>query len=133
MKEMTESGVISDNAFYRSETLNVLEIPEEIISIGKFAFARSSLTSVVIPEGVTSIDYAAFYHCDDLKEVVIPDSVTYIGIKAFEHTAWLEDWYENGEGNYLIVGDGILLGYRGEPEDYVKPANVKLVACDVPK
>ncbi len=133
MKAMTETGVIPDNAFYRFETLSTLEIPDEITSIGKFAFARSGLTSVVIPEGVTSIDYAAFYHCDDLKEVVIPDSVTFIGIKAFEHTAWLEDWYENGDSNYLIVGDGILIGYRGEPEDYVKPANVKLVACDVPQ
>lgn len=133
MKEMTETGVIPDNAFYKLETLDVLEIPEGITSIGKFAFARSCLTSVVIPEGVTSIDYAAFYHCDDLKEVVIPDSVTFIGDKAFEHTAWLEDWYENGDSDYLIVGDGILIGYRGEPEDYEKPSDVKLVACDVPQ
>lgn len=133
IREMSESGIIADGAFYGVETLNTLKIPEEITQIGKFAFARSSVISVVVPEGVTSIDYAAFYHCDDLSEVSIPDTVTYIGDKAFEHTAWLEDWYENGEGDYLIVGDGILIGYRGEPEDYRKPSNVKLVACDVPE
>lgn len=133
IKEMTEAGVIPDSAFYGLKTLSELALPDEIEEIGKFAFARSSVTSVVIPDGVTSIEYAAFYHCDDLAEVVIPDSVTFIGNKAFEHTAWLENWYENGEEDYLIVGDGILLGYRGEPEDYRKPNNVKIIACDVPE
>ena len=47
------------------------------------------------------------------------------------HTPWLQDWYVNGESDYLIVGDGVLLAYKGEAEDYVKPANVKYVACEI--
>mgnify|MGYP003322914578 CR=1 FL=1 len=66
-----------------------------------------------------------------MEEVEIPDSVTYIASNAFAHTAWLEDWYENSESDYLIVGDGVLLAYKGQKEDYEQPANVKFVACDV--
>ena len=43
-----------------------------------------------------------------------------------------KDWYENGESDYLIVGDGVLLAYKGEEEDFVLPANVKYVACETP-
>ena len=42
-----------------------------------------------------------------------------------------EDWYENGESDYLVVGDGILIAYKGSKEDYVKPENVKSVSCDI--
>ena len=41
------------------------------------------LTSVTIPEGVTSIDRDAFYDCNALKTVTIPTSVKYIGLGAF--------------------------------------------------
>ena len=131
LKEMANTGVVPANAFYGIDTLGVVEIPEGVTEIEKFAFARSSVKTVEIPEGTTSIGYAAFYHCDDLSEVKIPDSVTYIAGNAFTHTAWLEDWYENGDSDYLIVGDGVLLAYKGEAKDYVQPVNVKYVACEV--
>lgn len=131
LNDMADTGVITANAFYGAETLDDVVIPEGVAEIEKFAFARSSIKSVSIPQGTTSIGYAAFYHCDDLSVVEIPSSVNYIADKAFEHTTWLENWYENGEGDYLIVGDGVLLAYKGKPEDYVQPANVKFVACDV--
>ena len=63
--------------------------------------------------------------------MVIPDTVSQIEPQAFEKTAWLEDWYENGESDYLIVGDGILIAYKGSKEDYVRPDNVKSIACDI--
>ena len=47
------------------------------------AFKNSSITSVIIPDSVTSIGYAAFYNCDSLTSVTIPDSVATIGSSAF--------------------------------------------------
>lgn len=132
LKEMAEKGTVEANAFYGVDTLKDVVIPDGVKEIDKFAFARSSVTSVTIPEGTETIGYAAFYHCDNLDEVVIPDTVTYIGDKAFAHTKWLENWYENGEGDYLIVGDGVLLAYKGKPENYKIPAEVKYVACEIP-
>lgn len=131
LNAMADNGTVPANAFYGVNTLKEVVIPKGVTNIEEFAFARSSVTSVAIPEGTTSIGYASFYHCDNLKEVSIPSSVATIEDKAFEHTPWLQDWYVNGESDYLIVGDGVLLAYKGEAEDYVKPANVKYVACEI--
>lgn len=133
LQEMAKEGTVKANAFYGVDTLKDVSVPEGTVIIDKFAFARSSVTKVSIPEGTESIGYAAFYHCDNLEEVTIPDTVTYIGDKAFEHTKWLNKWYAEGEGDYLIVGDGVLLAYKGEDKDFKLPANVKYVACDIPK
>ena len=53
----------------------------------KEAEARRNINSVIIPEGVTTIEEGAFYKCDHLKECVMPDSVKTIGDYAFYGTA----------------------------------------------
>ena len=44
----------------------------------------NSLTSITIPDSVTSIGYLAFWGCSKLTSITIPDSVTSIGGRAFE-------------------------------------------------
>ena len=48
-----------------------------------------SLTSVVIPEGVTSIGGSAFNKCSGLTSIVIPEGVTSIGSVAFNNCSGL--------------------------------------------
>ncbi|MBQ3104894.1 MAG: leucine-rich repeat domain-containing protein [Lachnospiraceae bacterium] len=116
-------------AYYGEEPLTSYAIPEHIRVIGEFAFARSGLEEMVIPAGVTSVGYAAFYHCDNLSEVTIPDSVTHIDACAFSYTKWLTDWLAGTDGeDFLIVGDGILLAYRGNGETVQIPEAVKTIA-----
>lgn len=43
-----------------------------------------NLTSIVLPNSITSIDYAAFYDCINLSRITIPNSVTHVGMSAFE-------------------------------------------------
>ena len=43
----------------------------------------SGLTSITIPNSVTSIEYRAFYNCSGLTSLTIPNSVTSIGDRAF--------------------------------------------------
>ena len=45
---------------------------------------ESNITSITIPNGVTSIEYAAFQGCSSLTSINIPNSVTSIGDMAFE-------------------------------------------------
>lgn len=131
LSDNLENNAIPDNLFYLKSDIHEITIPENTKYIGKFAFARSGLKKVVIPKNVKSIGFGAFYHCDDLEEVVIPDTVETIEPQAFEKTAWLEKWYQESEDDYLIVGDGLLIAYKGKKEDYVRPENVKSVSCDI--
>ena len=56
----------------------------KVTAIGYKAFAEcSNLTSVIIPDGITTIVDAAFIACTNLTSVIIPDSVTTIGGNAF--------------------------------------------------
>lgn len=68
---------------------NEVHIPPKInnlpvIGIGREAFfACNSITSVTIPDGVTSIEGQAFACCNNLATVIIPDSVTSMGHSVF--------------------------------------------------
>lgn len=56
----------------------------KVTAIGGYAFqGNSTLTSITIPEGVTTIEYSAFSGCTSLTKVTIPEGVTTIGGHAF--------------------------------------------------
>lgn len=54
-----------------------------VTEIGRAAFFNSAVTSVTIPDSVTSISDEAFINCPKLTNISIPNSVTYIGFSAF--------------------------------------------------
>ncbi len=73
-----------EDAFSRKTAITSITIPDTVTSIGDDAFRGcSSLTSVVIPDTVTSIGDYAFYDCSRLTSIVIPDTATSIGDYAF--------------------------------------------------
>lgn len=128
---VTNDKVLADLAYYQSSAMADYQFPAGIEEIGEFAFARSNITKANIPNGVKEIAYGAFYHCDYLSEVRIPSSVTYIAPKAFEKSMWLETWLKASGDDYLIVGDGILLAYRGAGGNITLPDTVKTIAPEV--
>lgn len=68
---------------------------------------RSSITKVIIQDGVTSIGDNAFYECSNLANVTIPDSVTSIGRRAFDNCSSLTDVYYYGteeQWNAISIG-----------------------------
>lgn len=126
---------LADWTYYGDESLVNITLGENVSDIGSFAFSRSSLQSITIPEGVESIEYAAFYYCEDLTEIHIPETVTYIGEKAFAGTPWLESFYDGSmvleeDSDFLIVGDGVLIAYRGDAEEVEIPQGVKVIVAD---
>ena len=75
---------IGDSAFYNCSGLTSITIPEGVTSIGDYAFnSCSSLTSITILEGVTSIGYGAFRFCSSLISVRLPSTLTSIDAYAF--------------------------------------------------
>ena len=81
---------IDNYAFYNCSGLTSITIPEGVTSIGYHAFYNcSGLTSITIPEGVTSIREYTFFNCSGLTSITIPEGVTSIGQQAFKYCSSL--------------------------------------------
>ena len=95
VKEGTKT--IAGRAFSGCASLTSITIPDSVTSIGEWAFyGCSSLTSVTIPDSVTSIGGYAFYYCSSLTSVAIGDGVTSIGKNAFSRCESLSTVYYRG-------------------------------------
>lgn len=121
---------IGNRAFYQNDSLNEVNLPDSTETIDDFAFARTPIRSISIPSNVKNIGYGSFYNCNYLTDVSIPSNLENIELGAFDGTRWLDDFYNSEDNNdFLIVGDGILLAYKGENPDVIIPDNVKKIAA----
>ena len=95
--EETIMYIGGDYAFSCCESLTSVTIPDSVTSICSYAFWDcKSLTSVTIPDSVTSIGANVFCGCESLTSVTIPDSVTSIGANVFYGCESLTDVYYGG-------------------------------------
>ncbi|MBD5272473.1 MAG: leucine-rich repeat domain-containing protein [Bacteroides sp.] len=97
-------------AFYRSETLQSIDIPSTVVSIGEYAFgdctnlnalnipdsvedlgentfAGSGISNIKLPINMTEIPAGTFSNCSNLKSIILPASVNKIGERAFAGSA----------------------------------------------
>ena len=95
---------IGSSVFSDCSGLTSVTIPNSVTSIGEYAFSWcSGLTSITFPNSVTSIGYGAFYYCSGLTSVTIPNSVTSIGNYAFKGCSGLQSVYNNAEDVFTIA------------------------------
>ena len=99
---------IADNAFLYCTGLTSITIPDSVTSIGNYAFSGcAGLTSITIPNGVTSIGDGAFAYCSGLTSITIPDSVTSIGCDAYYNTSYYNN-DSNWENDVLYIGNHLI-------------------------
>lgn len=98
---------------------------KKVTSIGDEAFEYSEITSVTIPDTVTSIGECSFNACFDLESITIPSSVKSIGGSAFSDTIWLE---KQQEKDPLVIVNNIIVEAGTCEDDVVIPSGVTSIA-----
>ena len=84
--EMTSYDYYNAPWYSSRSSITSVVIEDGVTSIGSLVFyCCDALTSISIPDSVTSIGSLAFDYCDALTSISIPDSVTSIGYSAFHH------------------------------------------------
>ncbi len=78
----TSNNIIGNYMFSGYTNLQTILLPETITAIGIYAFP-ASLTSIVIPNSVKTIESSAFHSCTGLADVTIGTGVTTIAESAF--------------------------------------------------
>ena len=75
---------IAGHAFSSRACLTSITIPDSVTSVGDYAFNGCiGLTSIIIPGSVASVGDHVFSYCTSLTSITIPGSVTSIGTGAF--------------------------------------------------
>jgi hypothetical protein len=119
---LTITGHINDSdiAFMRDNIPNLVELDlSEAIIIEKYDetgyqyhtnqmpnssfINKTSLISVVLPNGLTSIGDQAFGNCSNLTDITLPAGLTYIGNAAFQNCSSLNDI--NFPAGLTFIGD----------------------------
>lgn len=124
----SSSNPLSEGAtlYLNNEPVTTVEIPNTVNKLRSTFAGYTSLTSVTIPDSVTSIDASTFLGCTGLTSITIPDSVTSIGKYAFNGCTGLaeitfngtieqwnvitkgSDWNKNVPATYVQCSDGAI-------------------------
>lgn len=81
---LSDKTTIVDSSFQNCQRLSSIVIPDTVTSVGTYSFfGCSSLTSIDFGKGLKTIGNAVFYYCSSLTYIVIPNSVVSIGLNAF--------------------------------------------------
>ena len=74
---------IGTNVFYNCYKLQRITLPDGLQKIGGSAFAASGLTSLTIPDSVTSIGAGLFTGCEHLSSVTLPKGLRAVSERLF--------------------------------------------------
>ena len=87
----------------------VFSVRSNTATIAGSAFIScSTMTAVIVPEGVVSIGNSCFYNCFSLKELILPDSLRIIGDGALAYCTSLTDFVL--PGNVESIARGLFPG-----------------------
>ena len=92
---------IGSFAFCLYDTDRSIELTEDDYDANKIPAMNTSITEVVIPEGVEDVQKYAFYNCSSLKKVSLPSTIRFVREYSFYKDAALE---EINLGDVEVIG-----------------------------
>ena len=71
---------IAENAFQGCKNIENFILPESIVTIESSAFKGCSMSTIHLPNSVTSIGMMAFEDCDELETFIVPENIKEISM-----------------------------------------------------
>lgn len=114
----------ADDTPWRPGYVKTLQIEDGVKSIGKNAFAKTKIATVVLPAGLESIGANAFKGCSTLASITLPYGLTTIDNNAFADCSVLPKILI--PGSVRMIGEGAFSGCSRLTEVSV-PARIKAI------
>ena len=106
----TSATTLSDEAFANSK-LTSIKLPESITSLGNGIFKNcTNLKDIILPQGINKISKEMFLNCESLNSIKIPDNVRTIEENSFGNVGIKKILIdeENGSKSLLLTSDSKL-------------------------
>ena len=124
-----EVEIIGKNAFYSSDNISSIKIPDTVTQIKEQAFYYCwSATLESLPAQLTEIGESAFSSCGSITSIKIPDTVTEMGYGAFSNCINLNN-IKIGTGLSLL--DDAVFSGCSSLKDITIPYNIERIGDSV--
>lgn len=97
-----------------------------VVGISANAFEDSTLNSVTIPEGYTSIGNYAFYNADSITSITLPSTITSLGVYPFSNSDKLANVDITKATSLTALPTGFLMGCTSY-KSFLVPSNISKI------
>jgi hypothetical protein len=113
---------LGDYAFHTFKKLSSIQLPQGLVKIGSNAFSRSGLQMIEIPDKVISVSGDAFAYCDQLTTVIVGKAVRSMAQGIFYNSpvkhAYVKALTPPNVSTYLFSSNPVIHVYASAVEAY---------------
>ena len=124
---------IGDDAFDWCDQLAKINLPETLTTIGEYAFYSNAFEEITLPASLQEVGENAFRACKSLKTATVNCNPAVLGLACFGGCFSLEQFcgpYASEDGRCLLTDEGKVLNFFafGNISSYTVPEEVEYIA-----